>query len=129
VECPGEGWVIGRRLPSDPARATNENLCGRQFWTNGVINRYCKICPGEDWIAGRAHPRPYASRKQQSDTIRGRKLWNNGIIMKTSKICPGEGYVLGNLYDAETKQRMSKGQKGLGWWTDGVKSAHKRMSW
>lgn len=55
VECPGEGWVLGRseetkRKQSEFRKC--ENL-GKKWWNDGCgNNKFTVECPGEGWVPG-----------------------------------------------------------------------------
>ena len=52
IECPGEGWVLGRGEEHKvKSSSSNKN---KKWWNDGCGNSVRSIkCPGEHWTSGR----------------------------------------------------------------------------
>ena len=77
IECPGDGWVLGRLFTSKSEKYKTES-----FRKKCSKNNLGKIVSDE-------------TRKKQSKNKKGRKWWNDGEKTKMSYECPGEGWVQG----------------------------------
>ena len=76
LECPGEGWVLGRETIN----------CDKKWWKDEYGNTTLSLeCPGEGWILGRGN------------INENKHWWNDGNGNRKFCIeCPGEGWVLGS---------------------------------
>lgn len=113
IECPGEGWFLGRceesrKKQSGAIQGENNHNYGKKWWNDGEENMIMSVeCPGEGWVPGQG------------------KWWNDGLgNSKKSIKCPGEGWVLGVSEKTKRKQsevKIGKGNSNLGrkWWNDG----------
>ena len=51
VECPGEGWVLGRN--KEVHIKINEKMKNKKWWNDGCGNNKRSLgCPGEGWVLG-----------------------------------------------------------------------------
>ena len=80
VECPGEGWVLGKL-----------GRTAGNWWNDGVVSVRSHEHPGEGWVRGHLHGKP-----KQGHQL-GFGWWNNGTKQIRSLECPGEGWVRGML--------------------------------
>ena len=73
IECPGDGWVLGRLYSRKLSEVEIENI--RKLNTGKIVSD--------------------ETRRKMSEVMIGKKWWNNGIKTKMSYECPGEGWVQG----------------------------------
>jgi hypothetical protein len=106
VECPGEGWVLGKS--KEHKRKNGEANKGKKWWNDGCGNVIRSIeCPGEGWVLGRSeeHKKNLSlshknihkeTREKQSKAKKNVKWWNDGCgNTKFCLECPGDGWRLG----------------------------------
>lgn len=77
IECPGEGWVLGRLY-----NKKSEVYKSKEFAEKSRKNMIGK-------------PKSEEARAKMSATKKGRIWWNNGETTKLAHECPGDGWAKG----------------------------------
>jgi hypothetical protein len=90
-DCPGEGWVLGRK--EETIKKLGKHLVGKKYWNDGCGNMVRSVeCPGEGWVPGIKEE----TLKKKSEGRKGKRYWNDGCgNIVCSVECPGEGWFPG----------------------------------
>jgi hypothetical protein len=100
IECPGDGWVLGRLYSRKLSEDEIENL--RKINTGKYVSEETRqkqsiLRKGKKLTDEHKRKIGQASKKLGlvPPSAAGKKWWNDGVFQKLCFECPGEGWVLG----------------------------------
>ena len=100
IECPGDGWVLGRlysrKLSENEIENIRKNNLGK-IVSDETRKKQSMMKRGKKLTDEHKKKIGQASKKLglKPPSSKGKKWWNDGVSQKLCFECPGDGWVLG----------------------------------